>query len=53
MLDALGNTISKPWREEMPLKDLVLWAVVFAIVAFVVYDMLRILSSWMAQSVAN
>lgn len=53
MLDAMGNTVLKPWREEMPLKDLVLWAVVFAIVAFVVYDMLRILASWMAQSVTS
>lgn len=53
MLNEMGQVITKPWKDEIPFKDLVLWSLVFLIAAFVVFDMLRILSSWIAQTAAN
>ena len=44
------STITRPWREPLAYADLVLWTVVFVIVAFIFYDMLRILASWMKQA---
>ena len=45
------QTITRPWREPVEYLDLVFWVVIFAIVAFVFYDMLRILASWMRNAV--
>lgn len=44
------DTITRPWREPINYLDLVFWVVIFAIVAFVMFDMLRILASWMQQA---
>jgi hypothetical protein len=46
------QTITRPWREPLDYIELVIWVVIFAIVAFAFYDMLRILAAWMAQAVS-
>lgn len=43
------ETITHPWREPIDYIKLAFWIVIFAIVSFVVYDMLRILATWMKQ----
>lgn len=43
----MGNWLSKPFRQDMPISQLLLIGVLFLIVAFIVWDMLRILKSWM------
>ena len=45
------DTITRPWREPIAYIDLVFWVVIFAIVAFIMFDTLRILSSWMNSAV--
>lgn len=47
------NTIRRPWQEPMAYLDLVFWIVIFAIVSFIIYDMLRILISWTAQTASE
>lgn len=47
------DTIRKPWREPIAYLDLVFWVVIFAIVAFIIYDMLRILIEWSAQTASS
>lgn len=44
-------TFKKPWTTPMSLGELALWAVVYAIVAFAFYDMLRILASFLEHVV--
>lgn len=46
------DTITHPWREPVDYLTLVFWIVVFAIVAFAVFDMLRILAAWMKSAAA-
>lgn len=50
MLEAIGNTITKPWKEQMDWQHLLLWFLVLAIGAWIIYDSLRILSSWVANA---
>ncbi len=45
------ETITRPWREPIQYLDLIFWVVIFAIVAFVMFDTLRILASWMRQTI--
>jgi hypothetical protein len=43
----MGGWLSQPFKREMPISQLLLIFVLFLIVAFIVFDMLRILKSWM------
>jgi hypothetical protein len=43
----MGDWLSSPFKRDMPISQLLLIFVLFLIVAFIVYDMLRILKSWM------
>jgi len=43
----MGNWLSSPFKKDMPISQLLLIFVLFIIVAFIVFDMLRILKSWM------
>jgi hypothetical protein len=44
------DTITHPWREPIDYIKLSFWIVIFAIVSFMVYDMLRILASWVKHN---
>jgi len=48
--DNLSSNLTKPLREETSIGDLVLWTVLIAIVAFALFDTLRILKSWIASA---
>lgn len=43
----MGDWLSAPFKRDMPIGQLLLIFVLFLIVAFIVYDMLRILKAWM------
>lgn len=43
----MGGWLSSPFKKDMPISQLLLIFVLFLIVAFIVFDMLRILKSWM------
>lgn len=45
-----SDNLTKPMREETSIGDLVLWIVLIAIVAFALFDTLRILKSWISSS---
>lgn len=45
------ETITHPWREPVDYISLVLAVVVFLIIAFALMDMMRILASFVKQSV--
>lgn len=44
------DTIMHPWRNPIDYAELVFWIVIFAIFAFAMYDMLRILAAWIKQA---
>lgn len=44
------ETVTKPWRDPVDYLTLVFWVVIFAIVAFALFDSLRVLSSWVKAS---
>lgn len=46
------NTITHPWRNPVDYLELVFWIVIFAVIAFAMYDMLRILASFIKQTVS-
>lgn len=46
------DTIQRPWRDPVDYLNLVFWVVIFAIVAFIMFDAMRILGSWV-KSAAN
>lgn len=50
MLDEFGRVVTRPFREEVPVTTLFAYIAIYLIAAWIIYDMLRILSSWMAQS---
>ena len=43
----MGDWLTQPFRRDMPISQLLLIFVLFLIVAFIVYDALRILKAWM------
>ena len=45
------ETIEKPWRNPVDYLMLAFWIVIFAVVAFAMYDTLRILSMWIKSAV--
>ncbi len=47
----MGDWLSQPFRRDMPISQLLLIFILFIIVAFIVFDMLRILQSWSAVAV--
>ena len=47
----MGDWLSQPFRRDMPISQLLLIFVLFLIVAFIVFDMLRILKSWSEATV--
>jgi hypothetical protein len=50
LFDNVVDTIIKPWREPVSLSDLVLYGILYVIIAFVVSDMLRVIASYIAAS---
>lgn len=44
------ETITHPWRNPIDYLELVFWIVIFAVIAFAMFDMLRILAAWMKQA---
>lgn len=44
------TTITKPWREPMDYLDLAFWVVIFVIVAFAMYDSMRVLGAWVKNA---
>lgn len=52
MLQEMYTTLSKPFREEMPVADLLLFTVIYAIIAYVAFDATRIVASYL-KSVAD
>jgi hypothetical protein len=51
MLTDLYATITKPFREALPLPELALWIVIYALVAFALWDVLRILASFLSTAI--
>jgi len=47
LVDNAGDWLSHPFKKDMPISQLLLIFILFLIVAFIVFDMLRILKSWM------
>lgn len=47
----MGDWLSKPFTEDMPISRLLLIFILFLIVAFVVWDALRILKDWTENAV--
>ena len=45
------QTITKPWRDPVDYLTLVFWAVIFMIVAVVLYDAMRVLGSFLKSAV--
>jgi len=50
MLEDVIESVTHPFKKEVSLKTIAIYAALFLILAWVVYDMLRILSSWMASA---
>lgn len=44
------DVITHPWQEPIDYFTLSFWVVIFMIVSFVIWDMLRILTSWIASA---
>ena len=54
MLDELkniGTSVTKPFKEEVSLKTLAIYGVLFLIAGWIVFDGLRITASWIASNV--
>ena len=47
----MGDWLSQPFKRDMPISQLLLIFILFIIVAFIVFDMLRILQAWSAVAV--
>ncbi len=50
MFNDLIGSVKRPFTKEMPLSSLLLFIALFLILAWVAYDGLRILSSWVASA---
>lgn len=50
MFQDVAEWVTHPFKKDMSIGHLLLFIVLFAIIAFVVFDMLRILKSWMAST---
>lgn len=50
MFGEIWGWLKKPFTEQMSLPRLALWIVLFILAAFILYDGLRILKSWMATA---
>lgn len=50
MLTDITGTIKRPFTQEMSLSSLALFIALFLILAWIAYDGLRILSSWVASA---
>lgn len=44
------ETIEKPWRDPVDYAKLAFWVIIFGIVCFAMYDMLRILTMWIKST---
>lgn len=47
----MGDWLSQPFKRDMPISQLLLIFILFLIVAFIVFDMLRILKAWSETAV--
>lgn len=50
-MDVLA-TITHPWREPIDYVTLVFWFVIFVIVAFILYDGLRVVTAFVKETVS-
>ena len=50
MLDEFGRVITRPFREEIETSTIILYVVIYIIAAWVIYDVLRILTQWIAEA---
>ena len=46
----MKDWLSRPFSRDMPISQILLVFILFLIVAFIVYDMLAILKSWMESA---
>lgn len=44
------TTITKPWREPVDYLTLVFWVLIFVIVAFAMFDTMRVLATWVKNT---
>ena len=44
------NTIEKPWREPIEYLKLVFWFIIFVIIAYAMWDTMRVLGSYVAEA---
>lgn len=51
MAQEMGDWLSQPFKKDMPISQLLLIFILFLIVAFIVFDMLRILKAWSETAV--
>lgn len=50
MFSDMWDWLSSPFRKDLPLPQLALVIVVYVILAFVLYDSVKILGQWMKQA---
>lgn len=51
MLSEMYQTLTKPLREEMPLSQLALYVLLYAVLAWVAFDATRIVGSYIKSAV--
>jgi len=51
MFEEMAYTIGKPFREEIPMSQLLIYAVAYAILAYIAFDAVRIVGSYMKSAV--
>jgi hypothetical protein len=50
MFSDMWDWLSSPFRKDLPISQLALIIVVYVIIAFILYDSVKILGQWMAQA---
>jgi len=47
------NTIEKPWREPIDYLSLIFWFIIFLIIAYAMWDAMKILGSYVVEAAAS
>lgn len=50
MLQEMFYTLGKPFREPIPMSQLLLFAVVYAVIAYIAFDAVRIVGSYIKSA---
>lgn len=50
VMQSIYNSVMKPFRDHVSFPELLMWIFIYAIVAYVVYDVLKIIMTWAVQT---